>query len=113
MPILTKLRRRPSFAGAALLVAVAAFLGIGMVVYHFVEGLSWLDGLFFAVVTATTVGYGNLAPHSAGGKIFTMAYILLAIVVVATFVNHFSLRTSKQSLWRRFFSARDRGHDQD
>jgi len=32
--------------------------------------LSWLDAFYFAIVTASTVGYGDILPQTKGGKAF-------------------------------------------
>lgn len=37
-------------------------LGVAVTVYHFAEGWTWIDSLYFAVNTAMTVGYGDLYP---------------------------------------------------
>ncbi|MCK3654567.1 hypothetical protein A4G19_01920 [Pasteurellaceae bacterium Macca] len=47
--------------------------------YHHVEGWSWLDSFYFAVITISTVGYGDLSPHTVAGKLFTIFYILIGI----------------------------------
>jgi voltage-gated potassium channel len=47
--------------------------------YHYVEGWGWLDAIYFSVITLSTVGYGDLYPATAAGKIFTIIYILSGI----------------------------------
>ena len=62
-------------------------LAIGMVFYHLVEKLSWLNAIYFSVTTLATVGYGDIVPKTDAGKIFTMFYILIGIGIIATFAN--------------------------
>ena len=52
---------------------------IATIFYWLVEGWSLLDAAYFAVVTIATVGYGDLAPHTTLGKIFTIGYIVSGI----------------------------------
>jgi voltage-gated potassium channel len=51
------------------------------------------DGVWWAVVTVTTVGYGDLYPHTVAGRIVAMALMLLGIaflaVLTATIASHF------------------------
>ena len=44
---------------------------------------TFIDGLYWAVVTGTTVGYGDLTPESQGTKWFGMLYLLISVVVTA------------------------------
>ncbi len=44
----------------------------GTLVYHNLEGWSWVDCLYFMTATFTTVGYGDLVPRSDAAKIFTV-----------------------------------------
>ncbi|MCG8696645.1 MAG: potassium channel family protein [Bacteroidales bacterium] len=62
----------------------------GTVVFHFVEKLSWVDSFYFSVITLTTVGYGDIAPQTTFGKIFTAAYVLTGIGIIFGFINAFS-----------------------
>ena len=59
----------------------------GTVFYHLEEGWSWLDALYFSVITLSTVGYGDLDPTTPLSKIFTMAFILLGISIFVSFAS--------------------------
>lgn len=39
-----------------------------------IEGASILDGLYWAMTTMSTVGYGDLSPATAFGKVWTIAF---------------------------------------
>ncbi len=54
------------------------------VFYRYVEGWSWLDAVYFSVVTISTVGFGDFSPETAAGKIFTMFYIVIGLGVFVT-----------------------------
>ena len=56
------------------------------VVYRLLEGWSWVDSLYFSTVAVTTVGFGDLAPSTAGSKLFTVVYILAAVSVITTYL---------------------------
>jgi hypothetical protein len=75
----------PDFRGLFFLVVVT--LTSGTLFYWQVEGWGLLDSLFFSVVTLTTVGYGDLVPATAVGKVFTIVYIFVGIGIILGFVN--------------------------
>lgn len=70
---------------------VAAFITLlgGAFFYHFVEEWSWLDSFYFSVITLTTVGYGDMAPQTDIGKVFTMVYLITGIGIIFGFINAF------------------------
>lgn len=77
--------RDPEFRAIAFLLALA--VAGGSVFYHFTEGWSWVDSLYFSVMSLTTVGDANLAPTSALGKIFTIGFSLGGISLMLAFVS--------------------------
>jgi voltage-gated potassium channel len=50
-------------------------LVIGPIGYELLEGFSFLDGLYLTAITITTVGYGDIAPVTPAGRIFTILLI--------------------------------------
>lgn len=81
----------------ALLTLVAFMVGIGTVVYRFVESLSWTDALYFSVATITTVGYGDIYPHTTAGKLFTVFYILVGLGLLLGMVTTLAFHAVRES----------------
>jgi voltage-gated potassium channel len=52
---------------------------IGTFVYAWLEGWTLLDSLYATVITITTVGYGDLSPHSPLGRLFAVFFTLGAV----------------------------------
>ncbi|MCA9324653.1 two pore domain potassium channel family protein [Candidatus Saccharibacteria bacterium] len=75
-----------------LLASALITLGTGVIVYHFVEKLPWVDAYYFSVITLTTVGYGDISPQTTFGKLFTTFYILVGVGIISAFVTQFLKR---------------------
>ncbi len=71
-----------------ILFVLVAVLGIGAVFYHHVENLSWLNSVYFCVVTLTTVGYGDITPQTELGRLFTIFYILIGVGIIASSLSY-------------------------
>jgi len=54
-------------------------LVIGTVGYMAIEGWSFIDALFMAVTTVTTVGYGEINPLSTAGRYFSITLIAFGV----------------------------------
>ncbi len=48
---------------------------------------TWLDSLYFSTITLTTIGFGDFAPQTDAGKIFTIIYIGVGIGMILAFIN--------------------------
>ncbi|MDE0471382.1 MAG: potassium channel family protein [Ekhidna sp.] len=70
-----------------LLLTTAIILVLGTIVYHYVEGWKWLDAFYFSFITLTTIGFGDFAPKTDAGKIFTIIYTIIGVGIILTFVN--------------------------
>ena len=79
---------------------VAWYLGLallGALLFSFFEGKPYGDSLWWAFVTALTVGYGDMYPVTLGGRIvglvlmhsvvFVFAPLIIARLLTSTFVD--------------------------
>jgi len=69
-------------AAAAVILMLAA-----TVAYRLLEDWSWVDSLYFSVVAVTTVGFGDLTPSTEASKLFTVAYVLVGISIITTYLH--------------------------
>ncbi|KAF9365831.1 hypothetical protein BGX34_008042 [Mortierella sp. NVP85] len=67
--------------------ALCLYLAIGALVFIYLERWTFLDALFFVMVTITTIGFGDHAPVTTGGRIFVIFYAAGGIVLLALVVN--------------------------
>lgn len=72
-----------------IVIAFATVVLSGAIFFHFVEKWSWLDSVYFVIVTIATVGYGNLVPTTDIGKVGNIVLIIVGIGIFGIFVNQF------------------------
>ena len=65
--------------------------------YHPETFTTFLDAAYFAVVTMTTVGYGDITPVSEAGRLCTMLMILTGIALIPTQLGDLIRRIVKVS----------------
>jgi voltage-gated potassium channel len=66
-----------------ILVSVVIVVLIGAGLYSLAEDLPFTTGLYWAVTTATTVGYGDVTPHNAIGRLIASFVMLTTIPMLA------------------------------
>jgi len=64
-----------------------AFIAIGGGLIHYAEGLSFQDGIWWAFVTATTVGYGDISPDTALGRCIATILMLVGIGLIGSLTS--------------------------
>lgn len=50
--------------------------------YMISEGEDFINSIYWSLVTATTLGYGDFSPHTVGGKILTGGLISFTVFVM-------------------------------
>jgi voltage-gated potassium channel len=75
------------------ILAVFVAIAVGAAGFHLIEGWSLLDSLYVATQTVTTVGYGDVAPHTFAGRLFSTIFMLMGVGVVL-----FALTSTVQSI---------------
>lgn len=81
----------------------------GMLGYRLIEGWSLIDSLYMAVITITTVGYGEVFPLSPEGKRFTIIFIAMSFatfgyaigVLISYIFGGFILEQFKENRMKR------------
>ncbi len=84
-----------------------------VVYFHVSEQLSWLDALYFVVVTISTVGYGdiNLQNSSALSKIIGIVLILCSSIftwlIFSLLIDRIVKKRAQRSLGRKKYTYKD------
>ncbi len=61
------------------LILIFLVVSVGTLGYMRLENLSFLDSLYFTVVTISSVGYGDIQPSSPESRVFTIFLILVGL----------------------------------
>ena len=104
---------RSDVAFRILLALVVSLLVSGTTFFTLVEGWSVLDAFYFSVTTLTTVGFGDPAPTTALGKIFTILYIFVGLGVIGGFINVLAKHTFARQRGRGSVSEEQEGKVED
>ena len=71
---------------APLLILLSVWV-IGTIGYVIIDNYSWFDAFYMTIITVATVGYGEVAPLSQGGKLFTAFLIITSFGTFAYAVS--------------------------
>ena len=99
--------RDEDFRSLVFLVFLTLF--IGTIFYSYQEGWGLIDAFYFSVTTLTTVGFGDPAPTTPVGKLFTVFYILSGLGLLAGFIN----AIAEENLSSRTRRRRNEGDQED
>ena len=75
----------------AIILALLAFVVVGAAAVTLVEKMPFADALYFAFVTALTIGYGDIVMHTPLGRLISLLIGLVGILfsglIVAVLVH--------------------------
>jgi len=74
--------RRRQHVASLLLAAVACML-VGAALFALSQDVPFTTALYWAITTATTVGYGDVTPHNGAGRVIASAVMLTTIPLLA------------------------------
>lgn len=103
----------PSHADTLIKRLIASFFALTLAAiafFHFAEHLSWLNSLYFVVVTIATVGYGDITLLNAGAvsKLMGIGLILVSTafiwMIFSLTVDSIIKRRAQLSLGRKKYS---------
>ena len=57
---------------------------------------SFVECLYFSIVTITTLGYGDITPHDETGQLVTASESLLGVVSIGRFLNAVAIARSER-----------------
>ena len=97
----------PEFRVLVFLVVSILLSGTGF--YTFAEKWSVVDAFYFSVTTLTTVGFGDPAPETTLGKLFTVVYIFVGLGIIGGFINVLAKHTF--ALRRRHHGSEGEGQE--
>lgn len=78
-------------------VAMIFFLIIilASVLFSYTEDLNVTDSLYFNVITATTIGYGDIVPTTDSSKWFSIFYSMFVVIMFFLMVDAVANRQSR------------------
>jgi voltage-gated potassium channel len=82
---------------------------LGSVGFYIIEKYTWIDSIFMAVITISTVGYATLDPLEPAGKIFVSLYIILNLVIFAfviSVITSYLFEGGLRNIFRKFIIDR-------
>jgi voltage-gated potassium channel len=64
-----------------LFITFVLLMLVASVGYSVAESTGFLDAIYWAIITATTLGYGDFSPHTGPGKVLTIGLICSTVFI--------------------------------
>jgi potassium channel subfamily K len=94
-----------------------SLLALEALVFSRIEGWQFFDGIYFATVSAFTIGFGDLSPTHTSSRILLFPFLIGSIALLGQQINmiigYFSAKSeARKDAWRREYEqARQRAHE--
>jgi voltage-gated potassium channel len=69
---------------------------VSIAFFHYVEGWSYLDAAYFTTSTISTVGYGDITPHTDYGKLGSIALTFVGVGLALYVITHLGMLREKK-----------------
>lgn len=79
-----------------LVIRILSPIFIGALIIAYLEGWPWYDALYYTIITATTVGLGDLSPTSDWSEACAILFIPLAVAAMAHILDECSTFVMKR-----------------
>jgi voltage-gated potassium channel len=109
-------RATPARRFAYAIAGLTTIVLLGAAGYILIEGMTFIDALYMSVSTVSTVGFGEVQPLSAGGRLFTIGLIIVGVssagyllATAAELVFEGSLREffGRTAMYRKIHNLKD------
>ncbi len=97
------------YTSMAFSVSFLSFVvGVGCTIFHVMEKMTFLDAFYATVISATTVGFGDLRPTHPNTKLAMTVWLVFSTIAVAKVVGDFTdarVKAKQRAVTRRILTA--------
>lgn len=61
------------------IIFICSFISVGAFLFHYFEGRSYFNAIYYVVITMATIWYGDFVPTTYMGKILAMMYAFTGV----------------------------------
>ncbi|MCQ2977997.1 MAG: ion channel [archaeon] len=87
---------KSNYLDKILLFLIVVIIFSSLFIYLFENELSLVDSFWFVIVTITTVGYGDIVPHSPMNKIISMVLVIVGFLTLSILAGSISAAYSNR-----------------
>ncbi|OWZ08324.1 hypothetical protein PHMEG_00019148 [Phytophthora megakarya] len=95
---------------AVILCAAGIFQALESDEYDEDRKLQFHDSLYFVLVTVSTIGYGDISPHTVLGHVFVIVVIIGIFTIVPAEVNKLNELAKQNKPWDKEVAVKSSGH---